>query len=934
MINQKIIKNKNMNLKLKTKIVLTIVSSILFFGTIATLFVYLYSKNDHLNSEKKYLEAVILKSTNEIKNSFDFISVQVEKISKDSDLIDFIKKSEKDYQNQEILKLFNKNKISDNHLAVYFLDKDGNCIVSTDESFVKNNYSFRDYFKYAIQGNPYVDSSVGVTSKELGLYFSHPIYIDSEVASVMVIKMSPDYIENVLNNIYIENSTIMLSDNKGIILFSNQKNRIFKSLSFLSFEERNQIQNSKRFTNIDILNLNYDFVYEKIKNYQKIEVFENIDTIDNKKHFFVLSKIDNLDFFIIFEKKIDLLFGFAFRLSMILGLFVLLAAISAIILIILFVDKFFSPFEKLKKIAEEIRMGNLKIRASEEGGEEISTFAKIFNKMLDEIIYLKKDIEKKVIEQTEEIKEKNKELEDSQKVMLNILEDVEEEKNINEKNRKKFQSLVSNIPGATYRCLFDENYTMEFISDHIKKISGYDAEDFINNKKRTFASIIFKKDLSHVEKKISEAIKNDSKNWEIEYRIINKKGEIVWVFEKGYYSIDSKNNVEFLDGIIIDISERKKIEEFLELSRKDLEKFKLAVENASDHIVITDENAIVIFANKAVEKITGYNYKEIVGKKAGTKENWGGQMSADIYDKLWKQLKKDKKSFVGELKNKRKNGEIYDVIASISPIFDKNDKVKYFVALERDISKEKAVDRAKSEFVSLASHQLRTPLSTVNWYAEMLLDGDAGKLNATQKDYLEEIEKGNKRMIELVNALLNVSRLELGTFMIEPKEVDIKNIADIAIKELKFKIAEKNIKFEKKYDKNVKKMLLDEKLIFIVFQNLLSNAVKYNKNKGKVILEINKKAKDLEIIVSDTGLGIPSKEQAKMFEKMYRAENVKKTNTEGTGLGLYIVKSIIEQSGGEINFSSVENKGTSFVVKIPLTGMKAKKGTKALEEVS
>jgi signal transduction histidine kinase len=128
-------------------------------------------------------------------------------------------------------------------------------------------------------------------------------------------------------------------------------------------------------------------------------------------------------------------------------------------------------------------------------------------------------------------------------------------------------------------------------------------------------------------------------------------------------------------------------------------------------------------------------------------------MSADIYDKLWKQLKKDKKSFIGEIKNKRKNGELYDVIASISPILDKNNEVKYFVALERDITKEKAVDRAKSEFVSLASHQLRTPLSTVNWYAEMLLDGDAGKLNATQKDYLEEIEKGNKRMIELVNAL-------------------------------------------------------------------------------------------------------------------------------------------------------------------------------------
>lgn len=125
------------------------------------------------------------------------------------------------------------------------------------------------------------------------------------------------------------------------------------------------------------------------------------------------------------------------------------------------------------------------------------------------------------------------------------------------------------------------------------------------------------------------------------------------------------------------------------------------------------------------------------------------------------------------------------------------------------------------------------------------MSGDAGKLKKIlKKDYLKkEIQNGNKRMVELVNALLNVSRLELGTFMIEPKEVDIKKIADTAIQELKFKIAEKKIVFKKKYDSKIKNLLLDEKLIFIVFQNLLSNAVKYNKDRGKVFLEINKKKK-------------------------------------------------------------------------------------------
>ncbi|MFC1609295.1 PAS domain S-box protein, partial [Patescibacteria group bacterium] len=161
----------------------------------------------------------------------------------------------------------------------------------------------------------------------------------------------------------------------------------------------------------------------------------------------------------------------------------------------------------------------------------------------------------------------------------------------------------------------------------------------------------------------------------------------------------------------------------------DLKKFKMAVDNASDHIVITDIDGVILYANEATEKITGFSVDEVVGKKAGDSENWGGVMDKEFYDGMWEVLKEKKKPFVGEMENKRKNGERYDVVASISPITNNKGDILFFVAIERDITKEKEIDRAKTEFVSLASHQLRTPLSAISWYTEMLLNQRYKALN-------------------------------------------------------------------------------------------------------------------------------------------------------------------------------------------------------------
>ncbi|MFA4922779.1 MAG: HAMP domain-containing sensor histidine kinase [Ignavibacteriaceae bacterium] len=307
--------------------------------------------------------------------------------------------------------------------------------------------------------------------------------------------------------------------------------------------------------------------------------------------------------------------------------------------------------------------------------------------------------------------------------------------------------------------------------------------------------------------------------------------------------------------------------------------------------------------------------------------------------------------------NRKKNGDTYIARAKVSPFFNlENKSLIGFVGAEEDITKEKEVDRAKSEFVSLASHQLRTPLSTVNWYTEMLLTGDAGKLNEEQRKYLEEAYKGNQRMVVLVNALLNVSRMELGTFVVEPEPTDVVLLARSVIDEQKPQTEAKKIKLSEKYAKDLPLINADPKLLRIVFQNLLSNSVKYTPDKGKIGFDIlvakkgdevgGKKVKEdsIAIVVSDSGYGIPAAQQEKIFTKLFRADNVREKDTDGTGLGLYIVKAIVDHSGGLIWFESPssaafddkatagkeENKGTTFYVTLSLSGMKKKEGTKAL----
>ncbi|MBP7842440.1 PAS domain S-box protein [Candidatus Woesebacteria bacterium] len=243
----------------------------------------------------------------------------------------------------------------------------------------------------------------------------------------------------------------------------------------------------------------------------------------------------------------------------------------------------------------------------------------------------------------------------------------------------------------------------------------------------------------------------------------------------------------------------------------DLKKFKLAIDSVSELIVITDHEGTVIYANPAIEKVTGFTQKEAIGSKAG--KLWGRQMKEEWYKKFWYVISERKEKFIGQITNKKKDGSLFIAEITVQPVLDDIGTIKHYVSVQRDITKEVQVDRMKTDFISLASHQLRTPLSAMKWFLEMLRNGELGKMNVEQLDAIENVDKSNDRMIALVNALLNISRIESGRIIVNPEPTDIVLLVKQTLLSVKDRFEEKKQTIQYKADIHLPQIPLDRDLI-------------------------------------------------------------------------------------------------------------------------
>lgn len=350
-------------------------------------------------------------------------------------------------------------------------------------------------------------------------------------------------------------------------------------------------------------------------------------------------------------------------------------------------------------------------------------------------------------------------------------------------------------------------------------------------------------------------------------------------------------------------------------------------------LIALDEKGLVALVNQRAAELFDMPRDTLFGRPLE-------QSIPELHDEQDKELAPGKRPEVVAKTTMEPTNEVYTfhlqdggklaISINATPIMNEK-KVVGIVLVVRDVTHEKEVDRMKTEFISLASHQLRTPLSAIRWFSEMLVSGDAGKLNAEQQEFAQNVYDSTERMIALVSSLLNISRIESGRIMIDPKPTDVKELVSGIVNDLRAKIEERKQNLVISVHDGLPKINLDPRLISQVYMNFLTNAIKYTPKGGEVSVFVSRKGDDLVSQITDNGYGIPKKQQGKLFQKFFRAENVTKIETDGTGLGLYLVKAIIESSGGKVWFESEEGKGTTFWFSLPMSGMKAKEGEVTLD---
>lgn len=370
---------------------------------------------------------------------------------------------------------------------------------------------------------------------------------------------------------------------------------------------------------------------------------------------------------------------------------------------------------------------------------------------------------------------------------------------------------------------------------------------------------------------------------------------------------DDKGKPVRMVGVNWDITKEKS-------SERDLQQFKAIIRDSTDAIIGNTTKGIITSWNEGAQNLYGYTSEEIVGKSIRTivpPEN-------DDVDQLLLKVLQGERIANYETVRKHKDGHLIDVSITISPIHSEQGVIIGVSVVARDISKQKRLEGAQSEFVSLASHQLRTPLTAIKWIVSTLADGKMGPLQDQQKDVLKDAKISVDRMNETISTMLMISRIETNNLPLEHEPLSIQNILGDLQNQMK------NIYESKKQQVTIDcpvdvSLTTDRKVLIEILTNLMSNAVKYTPDGGNVLWKVKQNASSVTFDITDSGYGIPNKDKDRIFTRFFRAENVKNMQTEGTGLGLYLVASLVKVLGGTISFTSVENKGTTFTCIFPLT---------------
>lgn len=345
--------------------------------------------------------------------------------------------------------------------------------------------------------------------------------------------------------------------------------------------------------------------------------------------------------------------------------------------------------------------------------------------------------------------------------------------------------------------------------------------------------------------------------------------------------------------------------------KKELEKFYSAVEQTADAVFFTDINGIIQYVNPAFEQLTGFSKKEVLGKTPRIIKS--GLQSAKHYKKLWTTILSGK-SFRNVVVNRKKNGELFYADHTITPIKNTDGSITHFVGIWKDITKQKLSEMRKDQFISIAGHELKNPVTNIKLYNQLLQTHFLKKKDKKALYFLTNIDSQTDKLIKLINDLLDIEKIKVGKLSLTKELFRFDHLLNRII--LDFQYANDNHEIIKKGESKLK-VYADKDRIGQVLINLISNALKYSPFAEKIIVYVEEKDKNIIVGVQDFGIGIEESEKKKIFEPFYRSKSLDGKGFPGLGIGLHIAAEIVDLHNGKIWVQSKPEKGSTFYFSLP-----------------
>lgn len=400
-----------------------------------------------------------------------------------------------------------------------------------------------------------------------------------------------------------------------------------------------------------------------------------------------------------------------------------------------------------------------------------------------------------------------------------------------------------------------------------------------------------------------------------------------WLFRR---SVSTGDEVELLDQVIADLASRLQtsyeqlegqVVERTAALNKEMTLDRAILESIEYGVITTDSTGKITDSNSAASRLLGFRKQELMGKGATDAlklQYQKGPFTSELHpvSVCLRERSIFRAPPTMHLCMAKKDGTLLPVMLMVTPLLQ-DSTLLGSIAIFLDVTEERQTDYMKSEFISLASHQLRTPLSSLRWYLELIMSDEKAAFSEDQKSYLDEIQKASSEMAHLLDTLLRVARLDDGGMLIEKKSVDVVELLDHVFNEMKQSNKTAQCSFRSILPSHPVVLSTDTVLLPIVMQNLIVNALKYSPNGGEIFMEVAEESDKILVHLHDQGMGIPKEEQPNVFQKFFRSKASRQMLTSGTGLGLYLSKRIMESIGGNLSFRSEEGKGTTFTAVLP-----------------